>query len=186
MQSTSTPPRPVKAVILAAGANSITGDGLPVILHDLGGKQVIDFAVANAAQIAAPADTYVVVGYRHDAVEVHLGPDYHYVTQEPQRGTGDAVRQLEPALRDFDGDLLILYGEAPYPIVKVTDYDGIKVYFERDNWVLLRFSGTESLLRIFAEADTPEKARELVEWLQQQAGVEQVTLAPLRLPSPPV
>jgi len=29
----------------------------------------------------------------------------------------------------------------------------------------MRFSGTEPVLRIFAEADTPEKAQELVEWL---------------------
>jgi phosphomannomutase len=29
---------------------------------------------------------------------------------------------------------------------------------------MLRFSGTEALLRIFAEADTPEKAEALVAW----------------------
>ena len=29
------------------------------------------------------------------------------------RGTGDAVRQLQPLLHDFDGDLLILYGDTP-------------------------------------------------------------------------
>ena len=57
-------------------------------------------------------------------------------------------------------------GETPYPVVKVAEYDGTKVYFENDNWALLRFSGTEPLLRIFAEADTPEKARELAGWLK--------------------
>ncbi|MGE5602701.1 MAG: glucosamine-1-phosphate N-acetyltransferase, partial [Nitrososphaerales archaeon] len=64
---------------------------------------------------------------------------------------------------------MIEAGETPYEVVKVTDYDGIKVYFEHDSWALLRFSGTEPLLRIFAEADTPEKARELAAWLKQQA-----------------
>ena len=64
---------------------------------------------------------------------------------------------------------MIAGGEAPYPVVKVTDYDGTKVYFEHDNWALLRFSGTEPVLRIFAEADSPDKARELVEWLKQYA-----------------
>ena len=29
---------------------------------------------------------------------------------------------------------------------------------------MLRFSGTEALLRIFSEADTQEKAQALVEW----------------------
>jgi phosphomannomutase len=47
--------------------------------------------------------------------------------------------------------------------------DGTKLYFAGDAWVLLRFSGTEPVLRIFAEAETPEKARELVDWLKQCA-----------------
>ena len=61
----------------------------------------------------APADTYVVVGYRGEAIRAHLGPGYSYVVQEEPRGTGDAVRQLQPLLQDFDGDLLILYGDTP-------------------------------------------------------------------------
>ena len=73
--------RPIKAVILAAGAKSITEDGLPVVLQELAGKKIIDYAVANAAQVVGPADTYVVVGYGRDAIEAHLGPDYHYATQ---------------------------------------------------------------------------------------------------------
>ena len=51
-----------------------------------------------------------------------------------------------------------------YPVLRVLHLDGIKYCLENDNWVLLRFSGTESLLRIFCEADTPEKAKELVDW----------------------
>jgi phosphomannomutase len=52
----------------------------------------------------------------------------------------------------------------PYPVVRVSHLDGIKFLLENDNWLLLRFSGTEPLLRIFAEADTPEKAIELAAW----------------------
>jgi phosphomannomutase len=54
-----------------------------------------------------------------------------------------------------------------YPVCRISHRDGFKFYLENDNWVLLRFSGTESLLRIFCEADTPEKARELVQWGQE-------------------
>jgi phosphomannomutase len=64
---------------------------------------------------------------------------------------------------------LIASGQAPYPVVRVREDDGTKLYFEGDSWVLLRFSGTEPVLRIFAEAETPEKARELVDWLKQCA-----------------
>jgi alpha-D-glucose phosphate-specific phosphoglucomutase len=52
---------------------------------------------------------------------------------------------------------------AGYPIVEISTMDGHKFLLEDDQWVLLRFSGTEPLLRIFAEADSLAKARALVD-----------------------
>ncbi len=43
-------------------------------------------------------------------------------------------------------------------IARVGYEDGCKVYFEDDSFVICRFSGTEPLLRIFAEASDKEKA----------------------------
>ena len=43
-------------------------------------------------------------------------------------------------------------------VARVSYEDGCKVYFEDDSFVICRFSGTEPLLRIFAEADNKEKA----------------------------
>ncbi|QIK83747.1 NTP transferase domain-containing protein [Sanguibacter sp. HDW7] len=54
----------------------------------------------------------------------------------------------------------------PYPVVGVDHTDGTKILLENDNWALLRFSGTEPVLRMFVEADTPEKATELMDWLK--------------------
>jgi len=56
-----------------------------------------------------------------------------------------------------------------YPVVRVSHMDGAKLYLENDNWALLRFSGTEPLLRLVVEADSPEKAGELMAWLKQFA-----------------
>lgn len=54
----------------------------------------------------------------------------------------------------------------PYPVVSISHQDGTKVLLANDNWALLRFSGTEPVLRMMVEADTPEKARELIDWLK--------------------
>ena len=54
----------------------------------------------------------------------------------------------------------------PHPVVSVDHTDGTKILLENDNWALLRFSGTEPVLRMFVEADTPEKAQELLDWLR--------------------
>lgn len=55
----------------------------------------------------------------------------------------------------------------PYPVVKISQIDGTKLYLENDNWALLRFSGTEPVLRLTVEADTQQKAEELLGWLRQ-------------------
>lgn len=47
------------------------------------------------------------------------------------------------------------------PVRKVSYLDGCKVYFD-DAWVILRFSGTEPRVRIFAEDDTIHHAKTLV------------------------
>lgn len=47
-------------------------------------------------------------------------------------------------------------------IVKREDMDGVKMYFEGGAWLLLRPSGTEPLLRIYAEAETTQIVRDLL------------------------
>jgi phosphomannomutase len=54
-----------------------------------------------------------------------------------------------------------------YKVERISQVDGTKLYLENDNWALLRFSGTEPVLRLTVEADTPEKAAELLQWLRQ-------------------
>ena len=47
-------------------------------------------------------------------------------------------------------------------IARVNYEDGCKVYFEDDSYVICRFSGTEPLLRIFAEASKAEVAEKYI------------------------
>jgi phosphomannomutase/CTP:molybdopterin cytidylyltransferase MocA len=103
----------LKAIVLAAGSKSITDDGLPVLLQDLGGKKVIDYVMSNARQVVSRADTIVVVGYQQEALREHLGDAYTYVVQDAPRGTGHAMLTVKPLLEGYDGDLLILYGDTP-------------------------------------------------------------------------
>ncbi|MBQ3824087.1 MAG: phosphoglucomutase/phosphomannomutase family protein, partial [Clostridia bacterium] len=43
--------------------------------------------------------------------------------------------------------------------VKSVDYrDGVKVWFEDGGWIIIRFSGTEPLLRIYCETGGPEES----------------------------
>lgn len=106
--------RPLKAVILAAGQETVTADGVPILLQPLGDACVIDYVVRNALQVVAPEDLFIIVPSDDSQVEEHLDrEDVTFVVQEEQLGTGHAVLQLEPRLAGFEGDLLILYGDTP-------------------------------------------------------------------------
>ncbi len=48
------------------------------------------------------------------------------------------------------------------PVQRIATEDGFKFFLDNDQWVLLRFSGTEPLLRVFAEGDSPQKAQALL------------------------
>jgi len=116
-------PRPLKAVILAAGQQSIADDrapwnGVPIVLQTLGDRKIADYVIHNALRLVAPDDLYIIVSQPQDEAQrclwgVDASCPYHYVVQEAQRGTGHAVLQLAPLLKDFDGDLLILYADTP-------------------------------------------------------------------------
>jgi len=47
-------------------------------------------------------------------------------------------------------------------VVKVDTTDGFRFFLADDSWLLIRFSGTEPLVRLYAEAKSLEKARKLL------------------------
>ena len=55
----------------------------------------------------------------------------------------------------------------PYPVLRVGHLDGVKLYCANDTWALLRFSGTEPLLRMSVEAESPAQARDMLAWLER-------------------
>jgi phosphomannomutase/UTP-glucose-1-phosphate uridylyltransferase len=103
----------LKAVILAAGKQAITADGEPLVLQTLGERSILQCVVENALRVVRPEDIYVVVGYRQDEVYAHLGPKLNYIVQQETLGTGHAMLQVSKVLRNFPGNLLILYGDTP-------------------------------------------------------------------------
>ena len=54
-------------------------------------------------------------------------------------------------------------------VVEVRDLDGIKYILEDDSWLLIRPSGTEPVLRVYAEGRSPSRVRQLLEYGQQVA-----------------
>jgi phosphomannomutase len=55
-------------------------------------------------------------------------------------------------------------------VERIDTSDGIKCRLADESWVLLRFSGTEPILRMVAEAPTARRARQLISWVEGFAG----------------
>ena len=56
-----------------------------------------------------------------------------------------------------------------YPVRNVSMTDGIKITVDKGEWVLLRQSGTEPKLRIYAESSSKKQTEELLDWAQKTA-----------------
>ncbi len=113
MNNDSVSTHELKVVILAAGKETLSPDGKPILLHDLGNRKVVDYVIENALQLVSPYDLYIVTGYQQEEMGAHLGSGYQYIHQKEQLGTGHAVLQMMPLLENYQGDLLILYGDTP-------------------------------------------------------------------------
>jgi bifunctional UDP-N-acetylglucosamine pyrophosphorylase / glucosamine-1-phosphate N-acetyltransferase len=109
----TTTPRPLAAIILAAGQGTRMRSDLHKVLHPIAGRPMLEHLIASVAELA-PARTLVVVGARREQVEARVAPlGVEIVEQAEQLGTGHAVAQAREALAGFAGDVLILYGDVP-------------------------------------------------------------------------
>ena len=105
----------MKAVLLCAGKGTrIKSEDadLPKCLFPVYGKPMVRH-VLDALDFLPPEDIIIVVGFLKDQVMETLGGGYRYAIQEPRKGTAHAVMSAEPLLSDYEGDVLLQYGDMP-------------------------------------------------------------------------
>ena len=61
--------------------------------------------------------------------------------------------------------------ELPFAIARISYMDGCKVYFENGGWVVIRFSGTEPLLRVFCEMSSRSDAAKVCDLIKAHFGI---------------
>ena len=106
------PTRELAALILAAGKGTRLVSRRPKVLHEVGGRPMLGFALEAVAAVGAKR-CLVVVGFGAEEVQEHFAGRAEFVLQAEQRGTGHAVQLCHAPLAHFDGDVFILYGDTP-------------------------------------------------------------------------
>ena len=99
-------------IILAAGKGTRMKSSKHKVLHNLGGKSMLQHLMDKTA-LLKPLTKIIVVGAQKDQVEIAVNGQADIIMQEPQLGTGHAVNITKEKLCDFKGNVLILFGDVP-------------------------------------------------------------------------
>jgi bifunctional UDP-N-acetylglucosamine pyrophosphorylase/glucosamine-1-phosphate N-acetyltransferase len=103
-------PMPAAAIILAAGLGTRMCSALPKALHPLAGRPMLNHLIAAAEAVFDRI--VVVIGPEMPGLERAARP-HATVVQAERLGTGHAALQAAPLLRDFAGDVAVLYADNP-------------------------------------------------------------------------
>jgi len=103
----------VNIVILAAGQGKRMRSDLPKVLHPIAGKPLLGHVLDVAAELS-PVSICVVYGHGGEAVRDAFSghTELAWAKQEPQLGTGHALMQALPHLKDVT-QTMVLYGDVP-------------------------------------------------------------------------
>jgi bifunctional UDP-N-acetylglucosamine pyrophosphorylase / glucosamine-1-phosphate N-acetyltransferase len=179
----------VDVVIMAAGKGTRMKSRLPKVLHRLAGRALVQHVIETAAALHARR-IVVVTGNGAEAVESSIGrcklssgaQELVFVRQEPQLGTGHAVQQAAPLLRD-EGTTLILNGDVP--LIRRHTLQGLLDRSAGGALALLsvRMPDPSGYGRIVREG---EKVRAIVEHKdasEEQRGIDEVYTGVMALPT---
>jgi bifunctional UDP-N-acetylglucosamine pyrophosphorylase/glucosamine-1-phosphate N-acetyltransferase len=101
-----------ESIILAAGQGQRMKSDVPKVLHSIGGRPILTWAVETCSK-ATGRPPFVVVGPEADEVKQLLGTEVQYVEQAERLGTGHAVLQARDRLRGAATHVLVVNAGLP-------------------------------------------------------------------------
>ncbi|MEG3618741.1 bifunctional UDP-N-acetylglucosamine diphosphorylase/glucosamine-1-phosphate N-acetyltransferase GlmU [Magnetovibrio sp. PR-2] len=99
------------AIILAAGLGTRMKSEKPKVMHPVAGRPMVQHLLATCAKLKLDK-VVVVVGPDMEDLEAAVAPHTTAVQYE-RLGTGHAVQSAMDALGNFNGNVLVLYGDTP-------------------------------------------------------------------------
>ena len=100
------------SVILAAGKGARMRSNIPKVLHTLGGRPLMEYALDLGFDICNKPPI-VVVGFESEKVQECIGNRAKIVLQEPQLGTGHALHQTAGVLRGQADTIVVWAADMP-------------------------------------------------------------------------
>jgi len=102
----------IRVLILAAGEGTRFKSDVPKVLHEVGGRPMLEHVV-RAVRRAGIRRIHIVVGHKREHVmERFRDEDLQWIIQKRQLGTGHAVAQARRSLGTFKGMLVVLMADS--------------------------------------------------------------------------
>ncbi|MCT4544015.1 MAG: sugar phosphate nucleotidyltransferase [Vallitalea sp.] len=123
----------MKAIVLGAGKGTRLQSekyNMPKVLRKAHGKPLIEY-VLNALSFIKEEDTTIVVGYKKEMIYDEIKGNYKFASQDQQLGTGHAVLVTEDEFKDYDGPILVAYGDMP--LYKRSTYEKMFEIHQKEN-----------------------------------------------------
>lgn len=99
-------------ILLAAGQGTRMKSQKQKILHEVGGKPMVEHVFAAAVSVA-DLPPVLVVAPEETGLHALFGSRAHYVVQAEQCGTGHATMVAQPAVADRADQVIVTYGDMP-------------------------------------------------------------------------
>jgi alpha-D-glucose phosphate-specific phosphoglucomutase len=96
---------------------------------------------------------FSIVGpHYYDRIDVHITPELH------QKAAGNMAKIKVDSV-------------AGRKVARLETADGYKFILDDDSWLLIRFSGTEPLIRIYSEASSPQRVQDILQVGKELVGI---------------
>jgi bifunctional UDP-N-acetylglucosamine pyrophosphorylase / glucosamine-1-phosphate N-acetyltransferase len=98
---------------MAAGKGTRLKSQFPKVLHEVGGKALLEHVIRAAQRVVPARNIFAIIGHEAERVRAamqHTG--VNFVLQADQRGTGHALMAARHALAEYD-HVIVLSGDAP-------------------------------------------------------------------------
>ncbi len=158
-------------IVLAAGQGTRMRSDLPKVLHELGGKPLLQHVLDTCKRLS-PEQIAVVIGHGADQVRARIHDAVDWVVQAEQLGTGHAVAQALPHMTT--DRVLVVYGDVP--LIKAETLAQLVAAGEAGGLALLTVElanptgygrivrdGTGAVVRIVEEKDASAEVKRITE-----------------------
>lgn len=100
------------AIVLAAGKGTRMKSNKNKVMHEVLNKPMIQHVV-DVLKKCEVEEIIVVIGHQGETLKDYLKDSVRYVEQKEQLGTGHAIMQAVPLLKENQGDVLVICGDTP-------------------------------------------------------------------------